>query len=157
MKISKLIISFVILLLGVTGASAQIRNLPGFETQSGINKTVMNPKLFPLLLKVKISGGETNARFYKEFVGNLTSFETYASDDNKAGDLLISKVNTYVNANSFVKVEENLFERLAPKQREFVLIKNQPETETPPKVYAFTTKLSFTDVQHLKLLLNQYF
>ena len=155
MNISKSIVSFLILLFGITNVFSQIRNLPNFETQSGVNKTVMNPNLFPLLLKVKISGGETNARFYKEFVGNLTSFETYASDNNAIGEVLLNKVNQYVSTNSFVTVEENLFERLAPKQREFILVKN--ETGTPPKAYAFTTKLSFTDVQQLKLLLNQYF
>ena len=150
-------IAIIIYLLGIANLYAQIQNLPDFASQKGVTKTVMNPSLFPLLLKVKISGNEVNSKFYKEFVGNLTSFETFATANNEVGISLISKIENYANNNRFVKVEENLFERLAPKQREFMLIKNQPESGTPVKVYAFTTKLSFTDVQQLKLLLNQYF
>ncbi len=134
---------------------AQIENFPSFNAYTAIKKTEMNPKLFPLLLNMKISQREENAKFYKSFVAGLTHFEVYL-DENKSGNtILLTKVQQFLATASFTKLNENGYERLGPKQKEFVLIKQDRFGKS--KVYAFTTKLNFTDVKHLNLLLNQHF
>ncbi|WP_010520994.1 hypothetical protein [Aquimarina agarivorans] len=146
---------FIITYVTAFAIKAQVNNFPVFDTASEIEKTEMNPKLFSLLLNVKISQNKENAKFYKSFIASLTHFEVY-SDENKSGNAaLVTKVQQFLANASFTKLNENGYERLAPNQKEFVLIKNEPSGKS--KVYAFTTKLNFTDVQQINLLLNQHF
>ncbi len=148
-------ISLIIIFFLALNLQAQIKNFPNFDDLITVKKTEMNPKLFPLLLNVKISQNEENAKFYKNFMAALTHFEVY-SDENKSGNaILATRVQQFLATASFTKLNENGYERLGAKQKEFVLIKQ--ENSGKSKVYAFTTKLNFTDVQHINLLLNQHF
>nr|WP_232285923.1 hypothetical protein [Aquimarina agarilytica] len=148
-------IFIVFLFFTAFGTQAQVKKFPSFEAVGTVEKTEMNPKLFPLLLNVKISQSEENAKFYKSFIESLTHFEVY-TDENKSGNaLLVNKVQQFLATASFTKLNENGYERLGPNQKEFVLIKQ--ESSGRAKVYAFTTKLNFTDVKDINLLLNQHF
>lgn len=129
-------------------AKAQITNLPKLETENGVTKTVMNPKLYPLLLKVHVS--ENNTTDFKNFITHLKYFEVFSSDNLTSGDILSAKVNSFIKSQLFTEVNPNTYELVADNQKEYIILKQDPNKVTV--AYMFTTKLEYNGIKDLNLM-----
>lgn len=144
--------NLIILLISVLSisAKAQVNNLPELETINGVTKTVMNPKLYPLLLKVHISENSTNTTDFKNFIWHLKHFEVFAADNLASGDKLFKKMNSFIHTQLYTEVSPNTYELVTPTQKEYIIIKRNLNKSAV--VYAFTTKLQYVDIKNLKLM-----
>ena len=129
---------------------AQVTDLPAFEAINGVSKTVMNPKLYPLLLKVHISKNSTPTNDFKNFIAHLNHFEVYTADNDISGNVLSIKTNAFVNALLYTQINSNTFELITSKQKEYIIIKRSNDKASV--VYAFTTKLDYEGIENLKLM-----
>ena len=143
---------FVALFLSILSfsAKAQINNLPSFDNINGVTKTIMNPKLYPLLLKVHISDSSENTTEFKQLISNLNHFEIYAADQEKSGVVLSKQMNFFLNLSSYTRINENTYESVTDTQKEYLVLK-QDEAEVPV-LYAFTTKLDYSGISDLTLM-----
>lgn len=144
--------NFLILFFSIfcISVKAQVTNLPAFETIKGVSKTIMNPKLYPLLLKVHISESSTNTTDFKNFVGHLKHFEVFTADNEKSGNVLLIKTNAFVDALLYKKVNSNTYELINSDQKEYIIIKRSKDKASV--VYAFTTHLDYEGIENLKLM-----
>lgn len=131
-------------------AKAQISNLPKFNAINGVSKTVMNPKLYPLLLKVHVSENNTNTTDFKNFISHLKHFEVFTSDNLASGDILFTKVNSFINTQLYTKVNPDTYELVSSTQKEYIIIKRNQNKSVV--IYAFTTKLEYKGIKDLKLM-----
>lgn len=129
-------------------AKAQVTNLPKLETENGVTKTVMNPKLYPLLLKVHVS--ENNTTDFKNFITHLKYFEVFSSDNLTSGDILSAKMNSFIKSQLFTEVNPNTYELVADNQKEYIILKQDPNKVTV--AYTFTTKLEYDGIKELNLM-----
>ena len=131
-------------------AQAQLTQQPDFDKITGVTKTEMNPKLYPLLLKVHISENNTQSSDFKNFISNLKHFEVFSSDGNQLSETTLSYHTTeYIK--SFSKVKEYVFENITNSQKEYIIIKNN-DNGLASTIYAFTTKLTYNEIDKLNLL-----
>ena len=129
---------------------AQINNLPSFEKIDGVTKAVMNPKLYPLLLKVHLSTNTTNTEDFKNLITNLNHFEVYSADQKDSGQDLFKQMDSFVNVNSYTKLNDTTYELVNGEQKEYIVLK-QNSAEVPV-LYAFTTKLDYSGIENFSLM-----
>ena len=141
-----------ILLLSVFcfSAHAQLTTQPSFDNITGVTKTVMNPKLYPLLLKVHISENNIKSSDFKNFISNLKHFEVFSSDGNLQAETALNS-QTLIYTSSFSKVKEQIFEHVTDEQKEYIILKKNNNGLTST-VYAFTTKLEYNRINELSFL-----
>lgn len=138
-------------LLFFTHSYAQLENLPQFEDIDGVSKTVVNEKLYPLLLKVNISETE-NAENLKKLISNLNYFEVYDSIKEHSAKLLLENVSSYVELNNYKNLSENTFERINQNQKEFIIVKRGIDSTDTATVFVFTTKLNYNFKDQIKFM-----
>ena len=111
----------------------------------------MNPKLYPLLLKVHLpESTTTNTEDFKNLITNLNHFEIYTVDQKDTGEKLYQQVNSFVSVHSFTKLNDTTYELITDTQKEYIVLK-QHNTQTPI-VYVFTTKLDYVGITNLDLM-----
>jgi len=145
------LISILILSIFCFSANAQLSKSPNFESINGVTKTVMNNKLYPLLLKVQVSKNSTNKSDFKNFISNLKHFEVFSTDGKDVAETsLFTKNTNYTNNEKFKKIDINVFELVSTNQKEYIIVKE--ENAKASTIYAFTTKLEYNGIKDLKLL-----
>ena len=146
---AKLLIVF--LSVFYVSAKAQVTDLPVLESTNGVSKTTMNPKLYPLLLKVHLSNNSTTTSDFKNFIAHLNHFEIFTANNETSGNKLFIKTSAFVDALLYTQINPNTYELINSNQKEYVIIKQNTD-KTSVLVYAFTTKLEYEGIEDLKLM-----
>ena len=121
---------------------AQIENLPELEKINGVDKTIVDKKLYPLLLKMNISESK-NAEEFKNLIANLNHFEVYDSKKENSGEELLDDVNDFLTSNNYKQLQENVYEKVSSDQKELIIVKKSTDSIQSATILALTTTKNF--------------
>ena len=121
---------------------AQIENLPELEKINGVHKTIVDKKLYPLLLKMNISESK-NAEEFKNLIANLNHFEVYDSKKENSGEELLDDVNDFLASNNYKQLQENVYEKVSSDQKELIIVKKSTDSIQSATILALTTTKNF--------------